>query len=145
MNAGSICTRDVDLAGAHESVQAVAARMQQRNVGSVVVVDERRRPVGIATDRDLAVRVLARNGDAAGTALGDVMTPDPRTIAVDAHVDRAVDLMLEGSFRRVVVVDRLGALYGVLSLDDVLIALSEQLDRVRELLERESPRAVATT
>jgi len=60
MSAGRLCRREVQVASLGESVRAVAQRMREQNVGTVVVLDEARPAAGILTDRDLALRVLAR-------------------------------------------------------------------------------------
>lgn len=145
MNAGTLCTRKVDVATKDESVQTVAARMHQRSVGTLVVVDDANVPVGIVTDRDLTVRVLAHGRDAVLTPVGDVMTLNPRSVATSASLEMCVGLMRAGPFRRLVVVDRSGVLVGVLSLDDVLAAMAHDLETIRGLLGRESPDAVAAT
>lgn len=71
------CIRsDVVTASPDERVGEIARMMDERNVGRVVI-ERDGRPVGIVTDRDLAVRVCARNIDPEGTSVNDVMTPDP--------------------------------------------------------------------
>lgn len=143
MNAGMLCTRKVDVATMDESVHAVAARMDQRNVGTIVVTDGDRHPIGIVTDRDLTVRVLAHARDPVLTRIGDVMTANPRSVATNASLEASLSLMQSGPFRRLIVVDREGSLVGILSLDDVLAVMARELDGVRKLLRRESPEAVA--
>ena len=63
MSVGRICTRYVDLADPEETVQAAARRMLERKVGTVVILDPAKRPVGLLTDRDLVLRVLAQGQD----------------------------------------------------------------------------------
>ncbi|MBX6313776.1 MAG: CBS domain-containing protein, partial [Isosphaeraceae bacterium] len=60
MSVGRICTRYVDLADAKETVQAAARRMLERKVGTLVILDAAKVPVGLLTDRDLVLRVLAQ-------------------------------------------------------------------------------------
>ena len=60
MSIGRICQREVDLAQVDENVSRAAERMHQRTVGSLVVVNDDQKPVGIVTDRGLTIRVLAR-------------------------------------------------------------------------------------
>ncbi len=141
---GRICQRDVDLAEADEPVRYAAERMHQRAVGSLVIVDDRKVPVGIVTDRDLTIRVLAAGLDADTTPVRDVMSPSPITIREDEPIEFAVKKMRQGSFRRLPVVDRSGSLLGLVSLDDVLSLLVEEFTDVGGLLERESPKSMAT-
>lgn len=79
MSVGKICTREVDLAEADESVQAAAQRMHARNVGTLVVLDSDNKPLGMVTDRDLSVRVLGNSLNPFQTTVGKVMTAFQRT------------------------------------------------------------------
>ena len=140
---GRICQRDVDTFGPDETATVIASRMHQRGVGALVCVDEFKRPVGIVTDRDLMVRVLATGKDAATTKAGDIMTPNPNTIYERSPIETAIELMRGGAFRRLPVVDGQGRLVGVVTLDDVLMLLAEEFREVGGVLERETPRAIA--
>ena len=139
MSVGRICLRDVDLAETGESTFEVARRMEQRRVGTLVVVDAAGRPIGVLTDRDLAVRVVAAGRDPRRTTVGDVMTQDPRTVGESTPIESALSLMRSGSFRRLPVVNEDGKLVGILSLDDVLGLLAEEFALIRGLLDREAP------
>jgi CBS domain-containing protein len=143
MTVGRICQREVDLAQATEPVRVAARRMESRNVGSLVVIDEGERPMGILTDRDLVLRVVAEGLDADATLVAQVMTSQPRTVSEDTPIEDALGLMRSASVRRLPVVDRKGRLVGVVSLDDILSLLAEEFEEVGKLLERTSPRALA--
>jgi CBS domain-containing protein len=138
MSAGRICTRDVDTVSYEENVLDSARRMRDRQVGTVIVVDEMR-PVGILTDRDLTVRVLAAGLDPQATRVSEVMTPSPTTISEDDSIETAVGYMRAGRFRRLPVVGRDGRVVGILALDDVLELVSEELADLGQLLKREAP------
>jgi CBS domain-containing protein len=139
MSVGRICIRQVDTAQPEESVQAAARRMLDRKVGTLVVVDEGNRPVGMITDRDLAVRVVARGADSFITTVGQVMTPSPRTVDEDSPIESALGLMRSAACRRLPVVDGYGTLVGLVSLDDILDLISEEFQQIRDLLAKESP------
>jgi CBS domain-containing protein len=143
MTVGRICCHEVDLAEPNETVRASAKRMLQRNVGTLVIVDESRQPVGILTDRDLALRVLAKSVDPDETLVGSVMTEQPRTIRLDAPLDSALAAMRMGNVRRLPVVDPEGSLIGILSLDDVVQHLAQEMAVLGRILEGESPRVLA--
>ena len=143
MTAGRICTREVDLADCDENVWQAAVRMRQRAVGTLVIVNEAKEPTGIVTDRDLMERVLAEAKDPRHTLVEDVMTRDPTTIAEDEPINVALPRMRRGGFRRLLVVDRKGSLVGLLSMDDVLMRLAEEISQVGQLIKRETPRGVA--
>ncbi|MCO6459216.1 MAG: CBS domain-containing protein [Pirellulaceae bacterium] len=139
MSVGRICVRSVDLAEADEPVQVAAQRMNDRNVGTLVVLDNQRRPIGIVTDRDLALRVVAKGLAPLGTTVGQVMTECPETVGEDTSIEAALTVMRAGPYRRVPVVDDDGRLVGLVSVDDVLDLLAEEFSEIRQLLARENP------
>jgi CBS domain-containing protein len=143
MSVGSICLREVDIAEPEENVQTAAMRMHARKVGSLVVVNKSREPIGIVTDRDLTVRVLAQGRDPVATTLSEVMTPRPKVVREGSSIEESLRLMRAGAFRRVPVVDPSGKLAGLVTLDDVLDLLSEEFREIRGVLEQESPRTFA--
>jgi len=117
--------------------------MRQRGVGTLLMVDEWNKPIGIVTDRDLVVRVLAEGLDGNTTLVRDVMTPHPKTIFQDAPIEDALAIMRGGGFRRVPVVDAEEKLVGLISLDDVLMLLARSFTEIGELIEQETPRGIA--
>ena len=133
-----LCTRDVDTANYDETAAEVARRMRDRQVGTLVIVDDGR-AVGIITDRDLTVRVLAPGLDAEKTRVSEVMTPSPTTAREDTPIATALGYMREGRFRRLPVLGSDGRLVGILALDDVLAVVADELTEVGPLLRREAP------
>ena len=117
--------------------------MHDRKVGTLVVLNDAREPIGMVTDRDLAVRVLAEARDPLLTTVGDVMTRCPQTILEDTPIEEALRVMRAGKFRRLPVVDAHGALLGLLSLDDILDLLTEEFAAIRGILHESSPRSLA--
>ena len=99
--------------------------MRDRHVGAVIIV-EGRRPKGIVTDRDLTLRVLA-TGLAGDTAVAQVMTSDPACAREDSGLADAAQLMREHGVRRLPVLSSDGELHGVITLDDILSLLGEEL------------------
>jgi CBS domain-containing protein len=118
--------------------------MHDRKVGTLVVVDENRHPIGILTDRDLAVRVVASGRDAATTSIGRIMTAAPRCVREDAPIEAALSAMRVTACRRITVVDMEGALVGLISLDDILVLLAEEFREIGSVLQEESPQSLAT-
>ena len=144
MSIERICQRQVDVAELGETVQAIADRMRQHTVGCLVVVDDAGRPIGIVTDRDLVIRVLAEGMDPYTTRIERAMTFDVKTVPCDGSIEQALRVMRGGSFRRVPVVDEAGKLAGLVTLDDVLRLLVEEFSQAGHVLERETPLAAAT-
>jgi CBS domain-containing protein len=145
MSVGRICTRYVDLADADETVQAAARRMFERQVGTLVILDRANRPVGILTDRDLVLRVVAQGKDPRQTQVGEVMTRDPKMISEGAPIEQALALMRSGSFRRLPVIGSDETLVGLVSLDDILSLLAEEVAQVGILMEKEMPAGTDAT
>lgn len=140
MTLGRICCREVDTAQPDEPVTVAAQRMGSRGSGTLVVVGDDRVPVGILTDRDVTVRVVGARRDPSATRVGDVMTDCLHTAFEAMPIEEALSLMRAQTVRRLVVVDRSGALVGIASLDDVLALIAEELREVGRLLEQEDPR-----
>jgi CBS domain-containing protein len=127
---------DVTTASRDTSVRDIARTMLEEELGDLVIAEDDR-PVGIVTDRDIALAV-ARHGDLSDLAAEDIMTPDPVTIHEDAT---AVDLparMAEGRVRRIPVVDDDGVLVGIATLDDVVATAGEMLKDVATVIEWQS-------
>jgi CBS domain-containing protein/nucleotide-binding universal stress UspA family protein len=144
MSVGRICVRDVDLAEAGESVQTAAQRMNSRKVGTLLVINSAQEPIGVVTDRDLTIRVLAEGRDPVQTPVGQVLTPFPRTVREDTSIEDALHIMRSGQFRRLPVLDKSDKLVGLLSLDDILDLLTEEFREIGGLLRKESPRSLAS-
>lgn len=118
--------KPVVTASSGELVGEVAERMAREAVGCVVVVGADGRPLGLLTDRDLCVRVVAEHREAGSTPAAAVMTQPAVGVSPDAPLEEILSVMSEHAIRRVVVV-RDGELAGLVSLDDVLVALGGEL------------------
>ena len=143
MSVGEICTRNTVVASEDTSVAAVARLMREHHVGSVVIVKAsgtRRKPVGIITDRDLVVAVMATDIDAERVAVGDAMSFDLVTVKDQDDVWDAIQIMRAKGVRRIPVVDGGGDLAGILSVDDVLDFLAGVLSDLVRLINREQSR-----
>jgi len=121
-----------------QSAGNLATVMKEENVGSVII-EEDDRPVGIVTDRDLVVEVLEPRADPTTVTAADVMTETPVTVDTDAGVFEAIRQMHEHSVRRMPVTEADGNLAGIVTLDDLLILLSDELDNLAGVIETESP------
>jgi CBS domain-containing protein len=142
MNVSDICRRHVITIRAHEELQAAAKLMRERHIGYLVVVEEQppetpARPVGVLTDRDIVITVLAKGEDPRQLRVGDVMTREPLVIPEEKSLAFALGEMRKIGVRRVPVADSAGRLVGVLSLDDVLDAVARQLLGVVGSIHRE--------
>jgi CBS domain-containing protein len=141
MTAGDICTRNVVVAPKTETIVDAAKRMRSSHVGDLVVVEirgGRLAPIGIVTDRDIVVSVVAGDPDHLNYLLvDDVMSSDLVTALEDDSIDSALHKMQEHGVRRLPIVERTGALAGILTLDDVLQYLTAQQSDLVALVARE--------
>ena len=143
MTVGRLCVRDVDTAEPSETIQIAAERMHSRNVGTLVVLDRAQTPIGLITDRDLTVRVLAEGRDGNHVTVEEVMTHDIRAVDEHCPVEAALEAMRAGPYRRVPVVDKKGRLVGLLSIDDVIDLLADEFQSIRRLINKEGPGELA--
>ncbi len=116
MKVNEIMSKKVVQVASVTTLPDVAETMNRENVGVVPVADDGRL-VGIVTDRDIAVRAVAKRS--VDRPVKEVMTPKPITVSPDASVEFAIETMLENKVRRLVVVDQ-GRVVGMLSLEDLL-------------------------
>jgi len=118
LRVSDIMVKDVVTAKKDEKIKDVALKMYEKKVGSVVVVDEEGKPVGIITERDM-VYVCAR-GLSPDTPAWMIMTENPVTISENALVTEAMEKMRQLDIRHLPVVDSTGKLVGIISFRDVL-------------------------
>lgn len=132
MAIGEICSRTVAVVTRGESCLAAARLMREHHVGSLVVVGPtqgggRTVPLGMITDRDLVIGVMALGLDPDQVLVEAAMRPGLVTVCENEGVGRAIALMRAHGVRRLPVVDASGALVGILAADDLVELLGEEL------------------
>lgn len=132
-----IVRTDVVTATRETSAFELARTLRETDVGSVVVTDDRV-PVGIVTDRDIATRVVAEGLDPRATTAENVMTDDPVTVEMDRGVFEVTTAMRQEGVRRIPVVEN-GELAGIVTLDDLVTLLTEELGNLAAVVEAETP------
>ncbi|OFZ85907.1 MAG: histidine kinase [Betaproteobacteria bacterium RBG_16_66_20] len=143
MNAGELCNREVVFAYRNTPLVEAARLMREHHVGSLVVVVDRlseRVPVGILTDRDIVVAVVAKELDPRGLTVGDVVTGELIAVREKDGMPDALRLMREKGVRRVPVLTHSGALAGILTIDDLLDLMAEELGALARTINRERVR-----
>ena len=137
MTVRALCNHNVATIDRNASVVDAAAFMRAEHVGDLIVVEERggrRVPVGILTDRDVVVAVVAKRVAADDVTVGDAMSSELLTVREDNGVEHALREMRRGGVRRAPVVDGAGSLIGVLSIDDVIDHLAVQLGHIADII-----------
>ena len=140
MAIGDMCRREVATCEKDTPVLEVAALMREHHVGDLVVVDEQaggKRPLGIVTDRDLVVEVLAKDVDVQAVTAGDIMSWELVHASKDAEVQDVIGIMRENGVRRLPLVDANGMLYGIVTVDDVIAWLADSLQGLGRTIARE--------
>lgn len=130
MNVGEICNRTVVFATEEMSLKEAAALMRDEHVGSLIVVQETssgRFVVGILTDRDIAVVAMAREFDPQTLRVADIMSTDLVCAKEDDSVNDVLAMMRSHGVRRVPVTTEQGALIGIVTLDDMLEVVAEEM------------------
>jgi len=133
MTIGEVCNRGVVVVDRSESIRVAARLMREHHVGTVVVVEGDEglwKPVGIVTDRDLVLEVLAEEVPASKLRVGDLTGSRLLSLPESGSVSDAIKAMRDRGVRRAPVVDRDGFLVGILSVDDIIDLVSEQLSDV---------------
>jgi signal-transduction protein with cAMP-binding, CBS, and nucleotidyltransferase domain len=141
MKAGELCNREVVTATRATTITEAARMMRDHHVGSLVIVEMQQgltKPVGIITDRDLVIEILAEGIDLNTVTVGDVMSFALLKISEQESVFDTAQRMRARGVRRVPVISETGALIGILALDDMLELLSEELSLLAKLTSRES-------
>lgn len=118
---------DVVTVGRGASAHAIARRMQREAVGCVVVLADDGAPIGVVTDRDLLLRVIAPGRDASLTSAEGIMSRPLVTVEAGAPLEDAIECMASHGIRRVPVVHE-GRVVSLLALDDLLARLGRELD-----------------
>lgn len=140
MPVSEICNREVIIVQRDTTIHEAAKLMRQHHVGDVVVIEERkgvRVPVGIVTDRDLVVEIMAPDLAQMVITVGDIMAPELATVKESTGIYEAIQYMRGEGVRRLPVVDGKGGLIGILALDDLLELLAEELLALSKLVKRE--------
>jgi len=138
MTAGDLCTRNVVFVTRRTALDETAKLMREYHVGTIVVVDERaegRVVVGMLTDRDIVTSIVAKGLDPATVRAEDAMSTDLVTTREEESLLDVLAIMRGKGVRRIPVVDMRGALVGLVSLDDVLEVIAEQLQMVVKVME----------
>ena len=136
MNIGDLCRRDVITATTTTSLTELSQLMRTNHVGSVVVTGAagERKPLGIVTDRDIVVEVLAMGLNPAAVTAGDIMSTSPAVSRAGDDVLWALKVMRDRGVRRLPVVDDKGDLAGMLAFDDLMQHVGTTLGDIAQVI-----------
>ena len=137
MRVGEACNREVVIIDRKETIVEAARLMRAHHVGDVVVVEQRpigKMPVGILTDRDIVVELLAQEVDFRSLSIEDCMSFDLLQAREDEDLLEVLERMRGKGVRRIPVVSSNGALQGILTFDDIIELLAEQVHNLVSLM-----------
>lgn len=147
MRVGEYCNREVVVIEQEDSVTKAARIMREYHVGDVVIVRSQQGkqiPVGILTDRDIALEIVAKAVDAETVSAGDAMSYELTTVNEDDDIMHAIEIMRDKGIRRLPVVDLDETLVGILTVDDVLDLFSEVFIDIVHLVDRQRRHEAST-
>lgn len=142
MNVGKICHRPAVTVSPGEDLTTVARLMRERHVGYLIVVDPKSpqsapKPIGVLTDRDVVVTVLAREANAQTLTAGDIMNSQPITVDETDSLRHALQTMRRAGVRRLPVLGRAGELAGIIALDDIIDLLAGEIEEIAGVIRNE--------
>lgn len=141
MKVKDLCQADVITVASSTSVVEAARLMREKHIGYLIVVDAAAAaanvPVGVLTDRDIVVEAVAQSVDPAKLLVGDIMSRRPVVVGEEVDLSLALERMRSTGVRRLPVVDRQGSLAGILSLDQIVEALSSDMQNLAASLRNE--------
>lgn len=142
MRVGEICNRHAVIVGKLDSIYTAAVLMREHHANYLVVVEScggNNVPVGSLTDRDIVVDIIAKNADLAKITISDVMNPHLLLAEENDSVISTLKRMRHKRICYIPIVNAKRALIGVLSLDAILDVITEQLNDIGYIINREPP------
>ncbi|MFH2124461.1 MAG: CBS domain-containing protein [Pseudomonadota bacterium] len=147
MPIGELCNRAVVFATRKTTITEAAQLMRQYHVGDLVVMDmvkDKRVPVGIVTDRDIVIEIIGDSLSVDDFTVGDIMSRQLISVPENAGVIETIRLMRAHGIRRIPVINEAGGLAGIISVDDMMDLLAEELTELARVAPREQEREART-
>jgi len=142
MSLQSYCRKPLIRIAPDANVTEACQLMEQNNVGCLIAEREGRL-CGIVTDRDIALRVAGAKRDPDQTLIKDIMTPDPVRISVDKDLRQLTAMMHAYHVRRVPIVNGFDTTVGIVTLDDLIAQLGDEMSEIGKAISEESPQGNA--
>lgn len=139
MSIGEICTRDVIVTALGTTVEVAAELMRHHHVGDLIVVEERgtrRVPLGIVTDRDIVVQVVAAGLDPKALSVGEIMGQELVTGREEDGILDTLQIMRTRGVRRLPILASDGGLLGIVTVDDLIEIFAEELTDLARVISR---------
>jgi len=137
---GELCTRDVIITSPETTITEAAQLMRKYHVGDLLVTtgnSGKHTPIGIVTDRDIVVELIAMELDVSTVTVGDIMSQNLHTAGEEDGLTETIKNMRDAGVRRLPVVDSEQNLIGIFSLDDAVEIVAEQLHDLTGIIHQE--------
>ncbi len=147
MLVGEACNREVVVVAKDAATDVAIGLMREYHVGDVVVVEDRlgqKIPIGILTDRDVVIELLAEGVDLDAVSVGDIMSYELHVAREGDGLTNTIKTMKQKGVRRLPVVNDQGGLVGILTLDDIIEIMAELLDDLAAVVKKEQKREKKT-
>jgi CBS domain-containing protein len=137
MTIGKIANRKVVTLSIDKTILDVAKLMKESNVGDVIIVNDESQPVGIITDRDIAIKIVADEIPPNQMFASDVMSSDLLVLREYQAIQEAFDMMCAKGVRRAPIVDELNKLTGIVSSDDLVLLVADEIESYGKLIRKQ--------
>ena len=135
MSLQRFCKRPIITVAPEKTIPTACQLLEEQNIGCLLV-EEQGKLCGILTDRDIALRVTGRRRDPEQTTVRQVMTSNPAHISVDSTLHELTALMHKHHVRRVPIIDETGRAIGIVTLDDLLALLGDEMSDMGEAISK---------
>lgn len=137
MTIGKLSNRNVITLSTNKTVLDAARLMKESNIGDVVIVNDKNQPVGIITDRDITIKIVANEISPCQMLVSDVMSSDLLVLKEYQTVQEAIDMMSAKGVRRAPVVDEVNNLIGIISSDDLVLLVADESESYAKLIRKQ--------
>lgn len=142
MSLRDFCRKPVVKISPDFNVGEACRLMEQNNIGCLIV-EKDDKLCGIVTDRDIALRIVGDSRDPQKTSVSDIMTPNPIRISADKDLHHLTSLMHAYHVRRVPIVDGFDTTLGIVTLDDLIALLGDEMAQIGQAISDGLPRGNA--
>lgn len=137
MTIGRIGKRAVITAAIDMTIIEVALLMKKHNIGDVIIVEDENEPVGIITDRDIAIHIVADEIDPREMTASDIMEEDLLVLKEHQSIQEALDMMCAKGVRRAPIVNKANSLIGIVSSDDLALLIADEMESYGKLIRKQ--------
>jgi CBS domain-containing protein len=145
MKNSEFCNREVVIASPGESISVIAGLMKKHHSGNVIIVEyknEKTIPVGIVTDRDIVIKVVAEGIPFDTVKASDIMSKQIYSVEEEHSIQETFDLMRANGIRRVPVINSKGELQGILTVDDILEIIADETSALAKTIKKEQTQEI---